>query len=140
MGRSIEEIDSEIVKLFKERAEELSKMDRTFSEVYTVFNNETGMIDDNTFVLNPLKGRDLVCLDFYVDKLRDGVFKVNMVQWLSYYKDKKCVRDRTCPITNIPVCCAHCPELSNCLDLGREVCPYVEIGDVASIEDCEVEG
>lgn len=138
--RSLPEIDKEIEALFKERAKALAIADRQFVEVYTVFNNQTGHIDDNTFVLNPLNKRDLEFLEVYIEGMKEGVFKLNLQDWLKEYSTFKCFkRNGVCPHTGTPVCCAHCSKLQECIasasfDYG--LCPSVEVGEVLVISDC----
>lgn len=135
--KTIEEINREIEELFKERASLLSETNRQFVEVYTVYNHETGKVDDNTFVLNPLKKRDLDFLQAYAESLKDGVLKLSLLDWLKEYSAFRCIRDRICKKTGTPVCCAHCSELQVCMSNNAEgLCPSVEIGDVLVVSDC----
>lgn len=135
--RSIEEINKEIVELFKERTAILDSQERPFKEIYTVFNSETGSIDDNTFVLNPLKKRDLEYLGSYAENLPEGTLRESLLDWLREYTNFKCVRGRICPITESPVCCAHCYNNSVCFESEESnMCSYVMIGDVIVVSDC----
>lgn len=135
--RKLQDIDKQIEALFLERKEILSKMDRQFVEVYTVFNNETGHLDDNTFVLNPLKKRDLEFLQAYAESLKDGVLKLSLEDWLKEYTNFRCIQGRVCQKTGTPVCCAHCSMLQECLAVGdSSLCANVETGEVIVVTDC----
>lgn len=140
MERTLSEIDRDIVRLFKERNEVLSKIDRQFPEVYTVFNNTTGSIDDNTFVLNPLKKRDYEYLKGYVEDMKDSSFKSSLLDWLKEYSSFRCITGRICEYSGSPVCCAHCLSLNDCFKGNPNLCSYVEMGDVTVVTDCEMEG
>lgn len=139
MTRPLSEIDKDIVKLFTERREVLEEMDRQIPELYTVFNYETMSIDDNTFVLNPLKNRDYEFLEGYVEGLRPGILKSSLEDWLKEYKNFRCIRGRICEIIGSPVCCAHCLNLANCMENNSHICPAVEVGEVLVVTDCIVE-
>lgn len=139
MERSLSEIDRDIAVLFKERSEVLAKVNRQFPEVYTVFNHSTGSIDDNTFVLNPMKKRDYEYLEGYVQDMKESLLKRSLTDWLKEYKSFKCIGDRVCRYSGSPVCCAHCLSLNECLQNGLDVCSKVEVGEVSVVTDCEVE-
>ena len=136
-------LDAEITKLLKKRADIVSSFsDGTgFPEKYFVFNNEAGKQESETFVLNPINGvADIEALKTYAQKCSNPIMTTCINDWLGGYTDYRCYSQRRgkCPLTDSPVCCAHCPDNNICvLRENTPICSLVMIGDVVHIEDCE---
>ena len=141
---NIEEVSSMIETLLAKRADYIRGVDveEGFREKYFVFNNDLGEVDDEVFVLRPLDGdADIQALKtFCNNKSVNHILRLKLMEWLKGYTDYKCISAGrgVCKIVGSPICCAHCNYNASCiLKENTPICPYVEIGDVVNIEDCE---
>lgn len=133
----LEKIEKKILALLAERAsllEEMGVLDK-----YFVYDNEERAVNNETLVLSPQNGTgDIKLIREYIKSLSNGMLADQLNTWLDGFTTFKCIEDRVCSKINSPLCCAHCPNNTECiLDDNSPLCHYVALGEVADKLECQ---
>ena len=118
--------------------------DTRFTERYTVFDNQKGILDSEVLVISPKESTaDIAAVEEYCKYLKNPVLRRALLDWLREFTDFRCVSPQrgVCSISQSPVCCLYCSQNTKCLmDDESHMCPLVACGEVENIEDCSERG
>lgn len=122
---SLEQITKEIEFLCRKRTAMLSFLD--VSEPYIVFDASKGVINQQTWVLDPDKELDFEVLQELSGNIPNKEQRENLQRWLKEYTENKCRRNR-CDYVNSPVCCNYCECKDHC-GFKHERCTGCDLKD-----------